>query len=114
MSAGNMVPVLDVQEIYNVRGMSQVNSFVISTAAAESSPFTDMGNEAGTSAVYAMWSTVDCHWKHNTAAGGTACTASNGIYLPANMIVTLRIFYGDVINALGTSSGTLKFIQVNR
>ena len=40
MSAGNMVPVLDVQEIYNVRGRSQVNSFAISTAAAESSTFT--------------------------------------------------------------------------
>ena len=114
MTMGNVVPVLDVQEIYNVRGQSQVNSFDISTSAAESSIFTDMGNEAGTSAVYAMWSTVSCHWKHNTAAGGTACTADNGIYLPANMIVTLRINYGDVINALGSAAGRLKFIQVNR
>lgn len=114
MSAGNMVPVLDVQEIYNARDKSQVNSFDISTSAAESSAFTDMGNEAGTSAVYLMWSTVACHWKHNTAASGTACTANNGIYLPANMIVTLRIHYGDVINALGTASGRLKFVQINR
>ena len=114
MSAGNMVPVLDVQEIYNARGTSQVNSCDISTSAAESSTFTDMGDESGTSAVYAMWATVACHWKHNTAASGTACTADNGIYLSANTIVTLRIHYGDVINALGTASGRLKFIQLNR
>lgn len=109
-----MVPVLDVQEIYNARGKSQVNSFDISTSAAESSTFTDMGDEAGASAIYAMWSTVACHWKHNTAAAGTACTGDNGIYLPANTVVTLRIHYGDVINALGTASGRLKFIQLNR
>ena len=115
MTMGNVVPVLDVQEIYNVRGMSQVNSFTITTVAAESAAFTDMGNEAGTSAVYAMWAEVSCHWKHNTAASGTACTSDNGIYLPAYTIVTLRIFYGDVINALALSgTGKLRFIQINR
>lgn len=112
---GNVVPVLDVQEIYNVRGKSQVNSFTISTVAAESATFTDMGNEAGTSAVYGMWSEVACHWKHNTAASQTACTSENGIYLPSYTIVTLRINYGDVINALALSgTGKLRFIQMNR
>ena len=116
MSAGNMVPVLDVQEIYNVRGKSQVNSFAVGAAAAESAAFTDMGNESGTSAVYAMWCDQAIYWRHNTAAGGSAASTTTGIYLAANSIITLRIFYGDVINALVPSgvAGTLHFIQINR
>lgn len=95
--------------------MATVNVMVVAGAGGGGgSNYNGGGGGAGTSAVYAMWSTVACHWKHNTAAAGTACTADNGIYLPANMIVTLRIHYGDVINALGTASGRLKFIQLNR
>ena len=116
MSAGNMVPVLDIQEIYNVRGRAQINSFAVGAVAAESSTFTDMGNEAGTSAVYAMWSDVPIYWRHNTAASGSSASTTTGIYLPANSVVTLRIFYGDVINAIVPSglAGTLHFIQINR
>lgn len=107
-----MAGVIDVQETLDVRGRSQLTPMDITTTVSEYNGFTD------TSAIpviglYYVWSTVDCHFKHNTATGQAACTALTGVFLNNKNPISIKIHRNDVISALAdTTTGKLKFILI--
>lgn len=105
MSSG----IIDVQEVYEIRGRSQLTAMSITSVVSEYNGFT--GSDIPTVGIYTVWATVDCTIKHNTAAGQTACTAENGLILNARVPVDMRIYKNDVISALSDSaSGKVRFM----
>lgn len=105
MSSG----IIDVQEVYDIRGRSQLTAMAITTVVSEYNGFT--ASDIPTVGIYAVWSTVNCTIKHNTAVSQTACTAENGIILNARVPIDMRISKNDVISALAdTTTGKLRFM----
>lgn len=105
MSSG----IIDTQEVYDIRARSQLTPMAIDTVVAEYNGFT--GTDIPTVGIYTVWSTVNCHIKHNTAVSQTACTASNGLILNAKVPIDMRISKNDVISAIAdTTAGSLKFM----
>ena len=101
--------IIDVQEVYDIRARSQLTPMSIDVAVAEYNGFT--GSDIPTVGIYTVWSTVNCHIKHNTAAGQTACTSENGLMLNARVPVDMRISKNDVISAIAdTTAGKLRFM----
>lgn len=105
MSSG----ILDVQEVYDIRGKSQLTAMDITIVVAEYNGFT--GSDIPTVGIYTVMPTVNCYIKHNTAVSQTACTAENGLMLNARVPVDMRISKNDVISAIAdTTTGKLRFM----
>jgi len=108
-----MSVIIPVQEVLDIRGKSQLTPLTIGLAAAETAALTTTTPDE---AVYYIWSDVDCYFRVNSAAGGTACTVDNGLILLANNPVSVILKVGDVINAITVTaaSGTLRRFLLNR
>lgn len=111
----NGIKVQDVQEILTVRGQVREIDLAITTGAEAEKSF-PMTGETGysKSGVYYMWSDVDCYFLHKTVTGGTAASATTGIKLLANNMITIRITQNDIIAArAATTNGNVSFIRLN-
>lgn len=101
--------VIDVQEVYDIRGRVQLTPMAIGTTAAEYNGFT--GTDIPQIGIYTVWSTVACHIKHNKAVSETACTEDNGLLVNPKVPFDMRIYKNDVISAISdTTAGKLKFM----
>lgn len=101
--------VIDVQEVYDIRGRAQLTPMTIDVTAAEYNGFT--GTDIPQIGLYTVWATVACHIKHNTAVGQTACTADNGLLVNPKVPFDMKICKNDVISAIAdTTAGNLKFM----
>lgn len=101
-----------VQEIFDIRGMRQLTPLNLTTTAAETAPFDDLGVEG---AVYYMWSEVDCYFIQKIQGDSDSATLENSIYLHAMTPVSIAILKGDKINARSvTGTGKLRFVRLNR
>ena len=108
-----MATIISIQEALDIRGRSQLTPLTIGLAAAETAALTTATPDEG---IYYVWSDVDCYFRVNSAAGGTACTVANGMVLLANNPVSVVLRVGDVINAITVTaaSGTLRRFLISR
>lgn len=104
---------IPIQEIMDIRDRSQLTPLTIGLVATETAAMDTTNPVVG---VYYMWSDVDCYFRINSAAGGTAATTSNGMLLLAYNPISIVIRQTDVVNAITVTaaSGTLRRMLLNR
>jgi len=108
-----MSGIIPIQEVMDIRDRSQLTPLTIGLAAAETAA---MATTNPPVAIYYVWSDVDCYFRVNSAAGGTAATVSNGMILLAYNPISVVIRQGDVVNAITVTaaSGVLHRMLLNR
>lgn len=108
-----MSGIIPIQEVMDILDVSQLTPLAIGLAAVETSA---MDTTNPKTAVYYVWSDVDCYFRVNSAGSGTAATINNSMILLANNPISVVLRQGSVVSAItvAAASGTLRRMLLNR